>query len=73
MVSLTAKQAKAHGAEQDGEGQASEPVGLVEAMLSKRAIKRSYRMGEIGLSEAIPTLMFDHQLSCGEATTYLGL
>ena len=38
---------------------------------SKRQIKRSYLRAEIGISDAVPTLMFDHGMECGEALRYL--
>jgi hypothetical protein len=40
---------------------------------TKRQIKRSYLRDEIGLSEAIPALMFDHGMVRGDAFVYLGL
>jgi hypothetical protein len=39
----------------------------------KRGIKKSYLAGDIGLSDAIPDLMFDHDMTQGEALRYLGL
>jgi hypothetical protein len=40
---------------------------------TKRKIKRAYLGAEIGLSDAIPTLMFNHGMTRGEAFAYLGL
>lgn len=40
---------------------------------TKRQIKAAYLRGDIGLSDAVPALMFDHNMERGEALRYLGL
>ena len=40
---------------------------------TKRQIKAAYLKGEIGLSDAIPELMFGHDMMQGAALAYLGL
>lgn len=40
---------------------------------TRRAIKRRYLEAEIGLSDAVPALVFDHDMTFGEAYRYLGL
>jgi hypothetical protein len=39
--------------------------------MTKRKIKRAYLRGDIGLSDAIPDLMFDHCMDRGQAIRYL--
>lgn len=41
--------------------------------MTKRQIKKAYLNAEIGLSDAIPALMFDHSMDRGAALNYLGL
>jgi hypothetical protein len=41
--------------------------------MTKRAIKRAYLSGEIGVSDALSGLMFDHAMERGEALRFLGL
>ena len=41
--------------------------------MTKRQIKNAYLRGDIGLSDAVPVLMFDHRMMLGEAYQYLGL
>jgi len=41
--------------------------------MTKRECKRKYLKAEIGLSEALQCLMFDHFMDRGEALRYLGL
>jgi hypothetical protein len=41
--------------------------------VTKRQIKRDYLAGLIGLSEAVPALMFEHAMMRGDALRYLGL
>jgi hypothetical protein len=38
---------------------------------TKRQIKRAYLRAEIGLTDAVPALMFDHNMEYGEALRYL--
>lgn len=38
---------------------------------TKRKIKREYLLCMLGLSDAVPALMFYHDLTQGEAITYL--
>ena len=38
---------------------------------TKREIKRAYLRADIGLSDAVPALMFDHDMDRGEAFRYL--
>lgn len=40
---------------------------------TKRQIKAAYLRGDIGLSDAVPALMFDYNMERGEALRYLGL
>jgi hypothetical protein len=42
-------------------------------MTNKREIKKAFLAAEIGLSDAIPLLMFDWGMERGEALRYLGL
>lgn len=39
--------------------------------MNKREIKRAYNAGDIGLSDAIPTLMFDCGMDHGAAVDFL--
>lgn len=41
--------------------------------LPKLSIKRAYMRAEIGLSDAVSELMFEHGMTHGEALAYLGL
>lgn len=41
--------------------------------MSKRECKKKYINADIGLSDAIQCLMFDHFMDRGEALKYLGL
>lgn len=41
--------------------------------MTKRQIKRAYLKAEIGLSDAILPLMFEHDMMHGEALKFLGL
>ncbi len=41
--------------------------------ISKRACKKMYLAGDIGLSDALPCLMFTHGLEHTQALKYLGL
>ncbi len=58
---------------------ATDPTTAAEAIthyptaLTKRQIKRAYDKGEIGLSDALPALVFDHDMERGEAYKFLGL
>lgn len=38
---------------------------------TKREIKSAYLKAEIGLSDAVPMLMFDHDMMQGDALRYL--
>lgn len=44
-----------------------------ELKRDKQQIKGSYDAGNIGLSDALQSLMFDHGMWRGEALEYLGL
>lgn len=46
---------------------------MSEIVKTKRQIKKEYDAALIGLSDAIPALMYDHYMSRGEALRYLGL
>lgn len=39
--------------------------------LSKRQVKAAFVRGDVGFSDAVPALMFDHQMDRGEAFNYL--
>lgn len=41
--------------------------------LTKRQVKAAYLRADIGLSDAIPALMFEHAMDRGDALKYLGL
>lgn len=44
---------------------------MTERPPTKREIKRAYLRADIGLSDAVPALMFDHGMDRGEAFRYL--
>jgi hypothetical protein len=40
---------------------------------AKRSVKRRCLAAEIGLPDALPELMFEHEMDRGDALRYLGL
>ncbi len=52
---------------------AAEAIKHYPTTLTKRQIKRAYDKGEIGLSDALPALIFDHDMVRGDAYKFLGL
>jgi hypothetical protein len=50
-----------------------EPNVLVDLKSTRKEIKDLYLQGFIGLSDAIPALMLEHDMMHSQALTYLGL
>jgi hypothetical protein len=51
----------------------AEAIKHYPTTLSKQQIKQAYLEAEIGLSDALPALIFDHDMERIEAYQYLGL
>jgi hypothetical protein len=51
----------------------AEPNVLVDLNSTRKEIKELYLQGFIGLSDAVPALMFEHDMMHSQALAYLGL